>query len=137
MTSISSEKIIQNIQQKFAICLERRVNGVLEWQNNRGTKYFFYCRWGRIIWATGGVHPVRRFLRNLTQNCPKISANKIQFSQKDLDSNYWDYQILNILNKRQKIELKSIIAIVDSTIKELLFELIQQATADLFFQLPT
>ncbi|NJO43713.1 MAG: hypothetical protein HC865_24840 [Cyanobacteria bacterium RU_5_0] len=37
-------------------------------------KWSFYLYSGRIFYATGGTHPVRRWARNLATYCPQNSA---------------------------------------------------------------
>ena len=122
---------ITSLRKEFTDCIQKRFNGVLEWQNNQGTQWRFYYCLGRIVWVTGGVHPVRRLFRTITQNCPEISTDKIKLYPEDLSSNYWDYKIIERLNKSKIINVITITVIVDSIIKEVLFELIQEASNSL------
>ncbi|MBD2449428.1 response regulator [Nostoc sp. FACHB-152] len=117
--------VSNNAIDEFRTCTQLQYNGQLNIKNPKGQKWCFYYRLGRIVWATGGTHPFRRWRRHMAQYCPQIDVEKMQFRQQDLSSNCWDYYILQILYKRQKIQREQIQAIVESTIAELLFDLAQ------------
>gem|GEM_PF-4400339 len=51
----------------------------------------------------------------------------MQLRSQDISMSYWDYRLLEILYKKQKIQREQIHIIVDNTINELLFELAQQS----------
>ncbi|MCJ8280825.1 MAG: response regulator, partial [Rivularia sp. ALOHA_DT_140] len=74
-------------------------------------------------------HPFRRWRRHMTQNCPEIDIDQMQFNSRDLSTSndYWDYRLLEVLHEKQKIKREHINSIVEKTIAELLFDLAQQA----------
>ncbi|MCC5634723.1 response regulator [Nostoc sp. CHAB 5844] len=117
--------VSNNIINEFKTCTQLQYNGQLNIKSTKGQNWYFYYRLGRIVWATGGTHPFRRWRRYMAQYCPQIDIDKVQFRQQDLAVNYWDYRLLEILYKRQKIQREQIQAIVESTIAELLFDLAQ------------
>ncbi|MBE9205735.1 response regulator [Nostoc sp. LEGE 06077] len=117
--------VSNNIINEFRTCTQLQYNGQLDIKSVKGQKWSFYYRLGRIVWATGGTHPFRRWRRYMTQYCPQIDIEKIQFRQQDFVASYWDYRLLEILYKRQKIQREQIQGIVESTITELLFDLAQ------------
>ncbi|BAZ32780.1 response regulator receiver protein [Cylindrospermum sp. NIES-4074] len=116
-----------NLLNEFKTCTQLQYNGNLNIQSSKGHQWTFYYRLGRIVWATGGTHPFRRWRRQMALNCPQIDLDKMRFRMEDLSINYWDYHILEILYKRQKINREQINVIVEQTIAELLFDLAQQA----------
>lgn len=118
---------IDKIIAEFNTCNELRLKGKLEITNPQSKSWLFYFLLGRVVWSTGGVHPVRRYFRHLTNNCQDIDINKLRFRASELNQNYWDYKVLNILHKRKKIEVETVVSIVDNTLEEILFEIIQQA----------
>lgn len=63
----------------------------------------------------------------MAQHCPQIDVDKMQLRSQDISMSYWDYRLLEILYKKQKIQREQIHIIVDNTINELLFELAQQS----------
>jgi len=117
--------VSNNIINEFKTCTQLQYNGQLTINSAKGQNWSFYYRLGRIVWATGGTHPFRRWRRYMAQYCPQIDVDKMQFRQQDLAIHYWDYRLLEVLYKRQKIQREQIQAIVESTIAELLFDLAQ------------
>ncbi len=116
----------QNLFNEFKKCTQLQYNGQLNIKSSKGRQWVFYYRLGRIVWATGSDHPFRRWRRNMTQYCPDIDVSKMRCRYEDIVINYWDYNLLEILYKRQKIQREKIHAIVESTIAELFFDLAQE-----------
>jgi two-component system, chemotaxis family, response regulator PixG len=120
------ELISNNLVNEFKTCTQLQYNGKLNIKSSKGSQWTFYYRLGRIVWATGGTHPFRRWRRHLAQNCPQIDVDKLQLRSQDLSIDYWDYRLLEIFYKKQKIQREQINSIVDNTIAELLFDLALQ-----------
>ncbi|WP_414563764.1 MULTISPECIES: response regulator [unclassified Anabaena] len=118
--------ISNNIFNEFKICTQLQYNGHLNIKSPKGNQWVFYYRLGRIVWATGGTHPFRRWRRQMAQYCPHIDVGKLQLRRQDISMDYWDYRLLEILYKKQKIQREQIHAIVENTIAELLFDLAQK-----------
>ncbi|AFY31708.1 response regulator [Calothrix sp. PCC 7507] len=119
--------VSNNLLNEFKICTQLQYNGQLKIKSSKGQQWIFYYRLGRIVWATGGKHPFRRWRRHITQNCPQIDLNKLRFRSEDLAIDYWDYRLVEILFKRQKIQREQIHTIVENTIAELFFDLAYEA----------
>ncbi len=120
------ELISNNLVNEFKTCTQLQYNGKLNIKSSKGSQWTFYYRLGRIVWATGGTHPFRRWRRHIAQNCPQIDVDKLQLRLQDLSIDYWDYRLLEIFYKKQKIQRDQINSIVDNTIAELLFDLALQ-----------
>ena len=118
--------ISNNILHEFKTCTQLQYNGYLNVTSTKGHQWTFFYRLGRIVWAAGGSHPFRRWRRNMAQYCPQVDIDKLNLRGEDLETNHWDYRILEILYKRQKIQRDQIHAFVENTIAELLFDLAQQ-----------
>lgn len=118
--------VSNNIINEFKNCTQLQYNGQLNIKSSKGKQWTFYYRLGRIVWASGGTHPFRRWRRYMAQYCPQIDVDKMQLRQQDISISYWDYRLWEILYKKQKIQREQINAIVESTIAELLFDLAQQ-----------
>ncbi len=116
----------QKLFNQFKKCIQLQYNGQLNIKSSKGRKWIFYYRLGRIVWATGSDHPFRRWRRNMAKYCPDIDISKIRCRNEDIAIDFWDYQLLDILYKRQKIQREKIHAIVESTIAELFFDLAQE-----------
>ncbi|MBK1986220.1 response regulator [Sphaerospermopsis aphanizomenoides BCCUSP55] len=114
------------ILKEFNTCTQLQYNGKLDIKNNQGKTWSFYYQLGRMVWATGGTHPYRRWLRNMAQNCPYLNINYVHYSAESILIDYWDYLLLENLYATQKIQPAEINSIVENTIIEILFDLAQQ-----------
>ena len=119
--------VSSNLLDEFKTCTQLQYSGNLNIKSSKQDKWSFYYRLGRMVWATGGNHPFRRWRRYMAQYCPEINVDQIQLSGEDISIDYWDYRILEVLHKKQKINREQISTIVEHTIAELLFDLAQQA----------
>ncbi len=125
-----------NLMEEFKNCTNTKYSGKLEIKTvKQGRIWGFYFQSGQIVWATGGVHPFRRWRRQMSQNCPQVDISKIQLTQEDLKVDFWDYRLVSILYKTQKINQEQASAFVLNVISELLFDLAQlsslmQTTSD-------
>ncbi|MEH2047220.1 response regulator [Nostoc sp.] len=117
------ELISNNLVKEFKTCTQLQYNGKLNIKSSKGSQWTFYYRLGRIVWATGGTHPFRRWRRHIAQNCPQIDVDKLQLRRQDLSIDYWDYQLIEVFYKKQKIQREQIQFIAENTIAELLFDL--------------
>ncbi|GAB1545092.1 response regulator [Scytonema sp. NUACC21] len=120
--------IPNNPFEEFKTCTQLQYSGKLDIRNNKGQTWTFFYRLGRIVWATGGTHPLRRWYRQMARYCTDIKTEEIQLRIEEISKDYWDYRLLTYLYKTRKIRRESIKAIVDNTIAELLFDVAQQAS---------
>jgi two-component system, chemotaxis family, response regulator PixG len=120
------EILSNNLVNEFKTCTQLQYNGKLNIKSSKGSQWTFYYRLGRIVWATGGTHPFRRWRRHMTQNCPQIDVDKLQLRLQDVSMDYWDYRLIEILHKKQKIQREQIQSIAENTITEILFDLALQ-----------
>ena len=111
---------------EFKNCTRLQYSGKLEIKS-LNHKWIFYYGLGRLVWACGGMHAGRRCRRNITLHCPLINIDKLQLPAELLAVEHWDYRLLEVLYKKNKISRQEVNAIVDSTISELLFDLAQYA----------
>jgi two-component system, chemotaxis family, response regulator PixG len=125
-----------HLMEEFKICTQTKYSGKLEIKTvQQGKVWGFYFQLGQVVWATGGTHPFRRWRRQMGQNCPQVDISKIQLTQENLKVDFWDYRLVSLLYKTQKINQEQVSAIVLSIIDELLFDLVQlssvmQTTSD-------
>ena len=74
--SIPIQEFTASRQTSFFDGLKQpRFSGQLVLKNPNGEKWFFYFYLGRIMYATGGVHAVRRWRRQIALYLPQIAAN--------------------------------------------------------------
>ncbi|OKH12744.1 two-component system response regulator [Fischerella major NIES-592] len=127
MMSFTEKSNFSQLINEFNNCIKLQYNGELKIKIVKGQVYTFYYRLGRIVWATGGSHPFRRWRRLMAQHCPQIDIAQVRSHFIDLSRDYWDYRVLETLYSQQKINREQVNTITESTIHELLFDLIQQA----------
>ncbi len=121
--------VSSELLDEFRTCTQIQYSGKLNIKSSKGHTWVFYYRLGRIVWAAGGTHPFRRWRRHMTQHCPEIDIDKMQFNSRELSisNDYWDYKLLELLHENQKIKREHINSVVERTIAELLFDLAQKA----------
>jgi chemotaxis family two-component system response regulator PixG len=105
-------------------------SGQMVWlaPNNRKKWNFYFCR-GRIVYATGGNHPVRRWARNIAVYCPQIHLDitelKHALSRLNPDTfiTSWEYQLLCLWIEQNKITQEQVEKVIQSVLKEVVFDL--------------
>lgn len=118
-------KIIETFQKV-------QFSGQLVWiAPNTGKKWNFYFCLGRVVYATGGTHPVRRWARHLATYCPQIRIDiaKLQHEVWKLNPDTfticWEYHLLNLWLEQQRISQNQIERTIQSILEEVLFDLSQ------------
>lgn len=108
-------------------------SGQLSWTSTTGQQWTFHLFKGSIMYATGGMHPMRRWRRNLATHCPRLPSHRLGW-QADLASvggavspTGWEYTLLNLWVAKQRITPEQAINIMLSTLVEVLFDVKQAA----------
>ena len=123
MTTVNASTT-NNLVKEIEICQQQQFTGRLEVIAIDNQQWSLYFCLGRLIWATGGVHLIKRWQRLTTQYCPQISSQK-----HGLPTNNWDlgeYQLLIGLVKKQEVKGEEAVRVIRNTVTEVLFDLIQQ-----------
>jgi two-component system, chemotaxis family, response regulator PixG len=101
-----------------------------------GQKWCLYFYLGRILYATGGSHPIRRWVRNLTVAGVDINAGaNLQtridsltdisaLTATELDG-CWEYYLLVNWAKQSRITRTGMVKYIQTTIVEVLFDIVQ------------
>jgi two-component system, chemotaxis family, response regulator PixG len=108
-------------------------NGQLVLTENRGQQWNFHLRRGKILYVTGGMHFVRRWLRNMAIVFPDVDANfsALQEELQVIDKHQedylicWQYQLLSSWVQQKKITLEQANKIIWLIFVEILFDLAQ------------
>ena len=115
----------------FHALKQNRFSGQLSFQNSPNIKWTLFLYLGRIIYATGGFHPVRRWRRNLVTYLPQI-AKELQQELKAINLENesqiwltWDYHLLHLWIEQQKINLEQVTTNIRGLTREILFEITQ------------
>ncbi|BFM40179.1 response regulator [Synechocystis sp. LKSZ1] len=108
-----------------------RFSGQLILTSPTGEQWFFYFYLGRIMFATGGNHAVRRWRRQITLYLPQIAANlsSVQLDLASIDPQElqlcWEYQLLCHWVEQQKVTREQAARYIRATVVEVLFDITQ------------
>lgn len=112
------ELILQILNQSQA-----KFTGRVNITTSKGINYSIYFGLGRVVWATGGSHPYRRWQRLLLRNVDQSQAQPTIRGQDEFEA--WDYHLLSILVKRSQIAPEQGKFIIANILEEVLFDLYQ------------
>ena len=118
----------------FQSLKEHHFSGRLHFSSANQLEWVFFLYLGRIIYATGGRHPVRRWRRNLVSHMPQI-ALKLQEELDALSTTgidqidiTWDYHLICLWVKQNKVTREQANDAIRAIIKEILFDITQNKT---------
>jgi two-component system, chemotaxis family, response regulator PixG len=97
----------------------------------KGDEWHFYLYLGDLVYATGGIHPIRRWQRNLILNLPQIPfqlshlQEELTQQRADLSDNIWEYEQLSRWVEQQVISPQQAKNAIAFAISEIIFDLTQ------------
>jgi two-component system, chemotaxis family, response regulator PixG len=108
-------------------------SGQLVLKENNGQQWNFHLCQGKVLYVNGGMHSVRRWLRNLAIVFPDVDANfsTLQEELQTVDKHQedylvcWQYQLLSSWVKQEKITREQATKIIWLIFIEVLFDLAQ------------
>ena len=115
----------------FESLKESRFSGQLVISDKHDHTWILYLYLGRIVYASGGVHPVRRWRRHVVAYCPERLANleELQLSLANIAREEsrisWEYQLLSVWIDRNQIGREQATRVIKATITEVLFDVTQ------------
>jgi chemotaxis family two-component system response regulator PixG len=113
----------------FQTLKQPQFTGELVFNSSQGKEWVFYFYLGRILYATGGEHNVRRWQRNLIAYAPQLiiqwSSLAEEINPKTDIKECWQYDLLSFWLNKQEITRKQAIKLIHSIIVEILFDLTQ------------
>lgn len=99
-------------------------NGRLDVKTPQGQKWSLYFHLGHLIGDIGGIHPVRRWHRQLSQYCPQINIDAVS-TQGGMGYRCRNYEALAEMLKQREILRQQMVAVVQGSVAEVLFDIIQ------------
>lgn len=107
-----------------------KFSGQLMRTHSAGQRWNFYFSQGTIVYATGGIHPIRRWVRHLQTYCPTKASRKIWHADLEEVATSqcpfgWEYTLLSQWISRQEITIEQAINVIHSILVEILFDIIQ------------
>ena len=110
---------------------ESRFSGQLIICDTQDHTWVMYLYLGRIVYASGGVHPVRRWRRHVVGSCPERLSDpeELQLALANTAPEEspisWEYQLLSTWIDRNQISRQQAIEVIRATIVEVLFDITQ------------
>lgn len=103
-------------------CQQKQYTGSLQVDTGDNAQHWslYFCL-GRLVWATGGTHNIKRWRRLMSQYCPQV--------QNIYKTDVWqvgEYQVLINLVKKQQIKGDEAVRVIRNTVTEVLFDILQQ-----------
>ncbi len=115
----------------FESLKESRFSGQLVISDTQNRTWVFYLYLGRIVYASGGIHPVRRWRRHIVAYCPERLAHveEIQLALANIAQEEsrisWEYQLLSVWIDQNKISRDQATKAITATVIEILFDMAQ------------
>lgn len=115
----------------FESLKESRFSGQLVISNTQDHTWVLYLYLGRIVYASGGIHPVRRWRRHVVAYCPERLTNveELQLAVANIAQEEsrisWEYQLLSIWIDQNKISREQATKVIRATVVEVLFDITQ------------
>ena len=108
-----------NIAERLAVLSQQRATGelILSSGDNQWHLYLFL---GRLLYATGGVHRVRRWHRAVRQHCPDLKFDTPHWQDDEL----WEYRLLKGGVNQNELTLTQAKSIISKIVDEVLFTLV-------------
>jgi hypothetical protein len=128
LNSPSSTKRIQTysplraLQEQLKRAYQNKLTGLLEIKAGDDQKWNAYFYFGRMIWLSGGGHPVRRLSRQLKLHSPKLNLKSLQLREMD-ELCIFEFQTLQSLKERDLLNEEQICKIAESIALEALFDI--------------
>ena len=115
----------------FESLKESRFSGQLVISDKQEHTWVLYLYLGRIVYASGGIHPVRRWRRHVVAYCPERLTNleELQLSLANIAQEEsrisWEYQLLSVWIDQNKIGREQATKVIRATVVEVLFDVTQ------------
>lgn len=111
---------------------EAQVSGQLTFSDPiKGDEWHLYLYLGRIVYGTGGNHPIRRWQRNLILNLPQIPfqlsslQDELMERKANLNDNIWEYEQISHWVEQKIITPQQGRNVISFAVSEILFDLTQ------------
>ncbi|MGD1853553.1 MAG: response regulator [Leptolyngbyaceae cyanobacterium] len=102
--------------------IQSQTNGYIHLETVAGERWWLDFRVGRLLWAGGGQHRFRRWQRLLNKHCPDLQPSDVRLRESEF-FDHWEYVALSVLLRRQQLHREIAIAIIQSTLSEVLFDI--------------
>ncbi|NJN48917.1 MAG: hypothetical protein HC805_02845 [Alkalinema sp. RL_2_19] len=110
---------------------QQRATGelVVRYKNEAVPAWKLYFYMGRLVYATGGSHSVRRWYRAIKQHCPDL-LNSSWLNNANATEQPWEVDLLNQMVAQNLITTAQAKLITQSIVQEVMFALIEETVPD-------
>jgi two-component system, chemotaxis family, response regulator PixG len=106
-------------------CDQSQFTGRLHvWAGGSQQWHLLFCL-GRLLWASGGAHPKRRWLRLMAHHCPQKTMSEQQLRSLDTER-CGEYEYLIYLARQAEITGQQATKVIRENVTEVLFDILQQ-----------
>ncbi len=116
-----------NLTNDLMALSQQRATGelVVRYKNDVVPAWKLYFYMGRLVYATGGEHSVRRWYRAMKQHCPDV-LNNGWLNQARATEQPWEVDILNQMVSQNLLSTAQAKLVTQSIVQEVMFALIEQ-----------
>jgi len=122
---IADRPTIESLSNQLNIYSQVQFTGRLDVQAGSMQQWSIYFCMGRLVWAKGGLHCLRRWQRLLFQNCPQIHSQGASWGETDVAEGT-EYNLLIQWVKQRQIMGEQAGSVIRTTVAEVLFDILQQ-----------
>ncbi len=119
---------VYNLVDTLQACSQEQFAGCLDIQETSGRVWSLLFFLGRIVADSGGVQFQRRWQRQLEQYCPQLGAADLQMLV-SAGQDWSHFRLLSRWIRQNKISREQAVAVVEGSLKEFLFDLMQREAA--------
>ncbi|MDY6782918.1 MAG: response regulator [Cyanobacteriota bacterium] len=124
MIPLTLQPTPESFTHQLAYYSKNKFTGRLDIKVPGGEQWSLYLNLGRLAWAAGGRHSVRRWHRYLCRFCPGANLN-FPLNRRDEQPECWEYHTLGLIALRNTPHLEQLGAIVEEIVNEVLFDLLR------------
>ncbi|NET48081.1 MAG: response regulator [Merismopedia sp. SIO2A8] len=122
--SLPSRTLAQSLQP----CIDHQCTGKLIIQGSKSQRWSLVFFMGRLIRDEDGLHPSRRYRRQLSLYCPQLKASTLKQPTDPATSRSWGYQTVLSLLSTEKINAEQGLRVLEGALIETLFDIVQAET---------
>ena len=117
--------VTDKLSNRLQACSQGQLTGRLNIQASKDRQWSLYFHQGNLVGDAGGVHPFRRWCRQLSVHCPQlgVEAGSIRGGNR---RQCWNYDSLAELVRQNEILREQMVAVVEGSLVEVLFDILQQ-----------
>ncbi|MCA6611810.1 MAG: response regulator [Pseudanabaena sp. M158S2SP1A06QC] len=121
----SQSKFIEDLRQLYMLFPQDtgKLLATEDQEDDHAWNIYFYL--GRLVYATGGKHRIRRLVRAIRQHAPNVNAQEL-LEYANPNSEAWEIKIIEQAIHENLLTTEQARAIIQSSIHEVLYSLCEQ-----------